>query len=118
VPDGVSKVWVGRHDKILIVIGRLPHLAHEIMLGDSDVFLVGVIRLLAVVIVVIASSNYAPLEAPLLPILTAYGASLSTFAESLGCYPLAIARDRLPITLDEDGPDHVFTKGVLCGKVK
>jgi hypothetical protein len=118
VPDGVSKVWAGRHEKILIVIGRLPHLEHEIMLGDSDVFLIGVIRLLAVVIVVVASSNYAPLEALLLPLLTAYGASLSTFVESLGCYPLAIARDRLPITLDEDGPDHVFTRGVPCGNVK
>jgi hypothetical protein len=59
VPDGVSKVWVGRHEKILKLIGRLPRLAHEIKISGSDVFLLGVIRLLVVVIIVIACSNYA-----------------------------------------------------------
>jgi hypothetical protein len=100
------------------MISRLPHLALEIVLSGADMFLVGGIRLLAVVIVVVARRNYNLLGASLLPLLTSFGTSLSTFASSLGWCPSTAARDRLPITLDEYGPDRLFTKCVSGGNVK
>jgi hypothetical protein len=76
------------------------------------------VHLLAVVVIIASSSNCDLLGVPLLPLLTAFGASISTFAGSLEWSPLAAVRDHLPIALDKDDPDHLFTSGVLGGNVK
>jgi hypothetical protein len=113
VPDGVCMLWGGHLEKLLRVISRLQCLVLEIALSGSDVFLIGV-----VVIVVAASSNCDPLGASLWSLLTTLVTPLSTFAGSLGWCPSAIARDCLLVALDEDGPDHLFTRGVLGDNVK
>jgi hypothetical protein len=118
VPDGECMVWAGRLEMLLKVIDRLPRLALEITPSGSDMFFIRVVHLLVVVIIVIACSNYDPLGAPLWSFLTAFSASLSTFAGSLGWCPSAVTKDHLPIALDEDGPDHLCTRGVLGGNVK
>jgi hypothetical protein len=84
VPDRVRIVWAGHLEKLLDVIGMLSRLVLEIVLNDSDVFLVRVIDLLVVVIIVVASSNHDSLGEPLWPPHTICGAPLSAFADSLG----------------------------------
>jgi hypothetical protein len=78
------------------------------------VFLAGVICHLSVVIEDVTSSNSDPLRAPLWALLATFGA----FASSLGWCPSAAARDHLQVTLDEDGLDHFFTRGMLGCNVK
>jgi hypothetical protein len=92
VPDDVHMIWEGHLEKLLEVIGRLPRLALEIALGGSDMFLIGVVLILAIVIIITACSNCDLLVMLLLPLLTAIGASLSAFADSLGWCPLATVR--------------------------
>jgi hypothetical protein len=77
-------------------------------------FLAGVIYHLAVVVEDVTSSNCDPLGAPLWALLATFGA----FAGSLGWCPSATTRDRLQVTLDEDGPDHFFTRGMPGCNVK
>jgi hypothetical protein len=118
LPDGVCMVWACCLEKLLEVIGRLPYLVLEIMLGGCDVFLIRVISLLVVVVVVATSCNHDPLGPPFWPPLTAFGASLRAFADNLGWCPSATAGDHLPIALDEDGPNCLFTTSVWGDNVK
>jgi hypothetical protein len=53
---GVCMIWIGHLEKFLEGICRLPCLMLEISLGGSDVFLVGVVYFL-VIIIVAAGSN-------------------------------------------------------------
>jgi hypothetical protein len=78
-------VWTGRFEKLLEVISGLSHLVLEIMLDSRNVFLVGVVCLL--VVIIIAASNSDPLGAPLLPLFTALGASLTAFPGGFGRHP-------------------------------
>jgi hypothetical protein len=104
MPNGVCMVWICHLEKLLEVIDRLSCLALGIALDGSDVFLVGVIHCLVIVVVVaITGGNDAPLGAPLLHLLAVFGASLSTPISSFGRCPMAATGDRLPIVLDENG---------------
>jgi hypothetical protein len=53
-----------------------------------------------------------------LPLFAAFGASLSASASCFRQCPPAATRDRFPITLDKNGPNFLFTRGVLGGDVK
>jgi hypothetical protein len=83
VSDGVCMFWAGHLEKLLQVISRLSCLALEITLSHSDVFLIGVIGLLIVVIFIAASGNCGLLGEPLWPPPTTFGALLSTFVGNL-----------------------------------
>jgi hypothetical protein len=48
----------------------------------------------------------------------AFDSCLSAFTDGFGWHPAATTGDRLPIALDEDGPNYLFTKGVSGGDVK
>jgi hypothetical protein len=80
-------VGAGHLEKLLEVIGRLPHLALEVTLSGGNRLLVGVIGLLVVVTLITAGSNYDPLGLLLWPPLVAFGAPLCAFASYLGCAP-------------------------------
>jgi hypothetical protein len=84
-------VWIGRFEKPLEVISRLPRLMLEIVLDGSDMFLVGAICFL-VVIVVAAGSNCDLLGSLLLPLFAALGAFLSAFAGGFGRCPRLLPR--------------------------
>jgi hypothetical protein len=115
VPDGVHMIWEGHLEKLLEVIGRLPRLALEIALGDSDMFLIGVVRLLAIVIIITSSSNCDLLVMPLLSLLTAIGASLSAFAGSLEWCPwLPSGSPHYPGRRQPRSPLHQMRDGWLC----
>jgi hypothetical protein len=103
MPNGVCMVWICHLEKLLEVIDRLSCLAHGIADG-SNVFLIGVIHCLVIVVVVaITGGNDAPLGAPLLHLLAVFGASLSTPISSFRRCPMAATGDRLPIILDKNG---------------
>jgi hypothetical protein len=116
--DGVCMLWSGHVEKLLEVIDRLSRLALEIVLGGSDAFLINIVCLLSIIIANVASSNRDPLLVVLWPLLTAFGTSLSAFTGNLGWWPSAATTDHLPITLDIDRPDLLFTIGVPSGNVK
>jgi hypothetical protein len=88
------------------------------MLSGNDMFLVGVIGLLVVVAFITASSNCDSLGALLWPTLTAFGAPLSALASNLGRRPSVATWECLAITLDENGPNRLLTRGVLGDDVK
>jgi hypothetical protein len=111
-------VWVGCLEKFLEVIRRLLHLALEITLGRGNMFLIRVISLLVVFIFVAASVNCDPSGVPLLPPLIAFGTPLSTFIDSLGWYPSTASEDYLSIALDKNGPNYLFSRGMVSGYVK
>jgi hypothetical protein len=54
----------------------------------------------------------------LLPLLATIGASLSAFADGFRRCPSAVGGGHFPITLNEDGPDCLFTGGVPGGDFK
>jgi hypothetical protein len=103
-------IWIGRFEKFLKVIVWQPRLALEIMLSYSNMFLVGAVCFL-IVIVVTAGSNCDPLGALLLALSAAFGASLSIFIGSFRRYHPATAEDHFPVALDKNGLDHLFTRG-------
>jgi hypothetical protein len=90
-------IWAGHLEELFKVISRLQRLVLEVALSDSDVFFIGVINLLIVVILIVASSNGNSLGAPLWPPLIAFGASIHAFAGGLGQCPSAIDGGRLPL---------------------
>jgi hypothetical protein len=53
-----------------------------------------------------------------MPLLASFGASLNVFAGDFGWCPPTTAWGRFPIALNEDDPDHLFTRGMLGGDVK
>jgi hypothetical protein len=114
VPDGIHVVWTCHFGKLFEVIGGLPCLVLDIVVSGSDMFSIGALHFL-VIIVIADGSNRNPLGAPLLLPLVLL---LEHLLMTLGSAPLASAGDRLPIALDEDGPDHLFTRGVPGGDVK
>jgi hypothetical protein len=93
-------------------------MAFEIALGSGDVFLIGVISLLVVVIFVAASSNYDPLGARLWPPPTTFGSPFRAFVGSLGRCPSAVDSERLFVALDENSPDYLLCRGVPSSDVK
>jgi hypothetical protein len=111
-------VGAGRLEKLLKVIGRLPRLALEVTVGRGDMFFIGVISFLVVVALITTSSNCDLLGAPLWPPLIVFGATIDTFASSLGQCPSTTSVGHLSIALDENGPDCLLTGGVLGGNVQ
>jgi hypothetical protein len=73
-------VGAGRLEKLLEVIGRLPCLSLEVVLGGGNELLIGVVSLLVVVTLIIASSNCDPLGSLLWPPLVAFGAPFCILA--------------------------------------
>jgi hypothetical protein len=80
-------IWAGHLEELFKVISRLQRLVLEVALSDSDVFFIGVINLLIVVILIVASSNGNSLGAPLWPPLIAFGASIMPLLAALGSAP-------------------------------
>jgi hypothetical protein len=91
VPDRVRIVWAGHLEKLLDVIGMLSRLVLEIVLNDSDVFLVRVIDLLVVVIIVVASNNHDSLGSHFGPLIPSVALLLAPLLTALGSAP------RLPL---------------------
>jgi hypothetical protein len=91
-------------EKLLEVIGRLPLLALEGVLGSGNELLIGIIGLLVVVPLITSGSDCNPLGLPLWPPLVAFGAPLHAFADCLAWCPSAAARDHPPIALNENSP--------------
>jgi hypothetical protein len=118
VPDGVRMVWAGRLKRLLKVISRLSCPTLEIALNYTNMFLIGVISLLVVVIFIIASGNYDPFGVPLWPPPTAFGSPLSAFAGSLGRCPSATNEERLSVALDENDRYCLFFRSMPCDDVK
>jgi hypothetical protein len=96
----------------LLTLGESPH-GHVVLHHGA---LIGAMCCLAIGIT--AESNSDPLGALLLSLFATFGASLRSLASRFGHYPTAATGDRLSVTLDENGPDHLLTKGVPDGHVK
>jgi hypothetical protein len=76
MPNGVCMIGAGCLKKLLEVIGGLLHLALDVTLSIDDEILIGVIGLLVIVALVVASSYRDKLGLPLHPPLVAFGAPL------------------------------------------
>jgi hypothetical protein len=80
-------VWAGRLEKLFEVTDRLLCLALEIMFGGSNVFHDGVICLLAIIIVIVASSDCDPLGHRFGPFLLALALLLAPLLAAFGGAP-------------------------------
>jgi hypothetical protein len=93
VSDRVRMVGTGHHEKLLEAIGSAA------MSSSSE-----------------SSGSLSLLpSSPLGPPLVAFGAPLWTLAGYLVWCPSTTTRGRPPITLDENGPDHLHTRGMPVG---
>jgi hypothetical protein len=110
-------VGAGHFEKLLKVIGRLSHLVHEVTLGGSNVLLIGIISRLVVVTLIAAGSDCNSLGSPLWPPLVAFGTPLCALVSRLEWCPSTVARSRLLVALDKNGPYRLLTKGVPGGDV-
>jgi hypothetical protein len=106
VPNGVRMVWESHIENLLEVI------------GDNNVFLVGVVSLLVVVIIATASSNCDPLGVPLWPLLIAFDASLSAFAGSPWVGPLGCHRGPTSLHPGRRRPQLPLHQSLSGGNVK
>jgi hypothetical protein len=79
--DWLRIVQTGRFEKFLEMVFWLLRLALEVALNGRDILFFRAVRFL--VIVVIASSNYGPSGAPLLPLLPPLSPSLARLSEAL-----------------------------------
>jgi hypothetical protein len=119
MPNGVHMVGAGGFKKLLKVTSGLPRLTLDVALSNGDEVLIGIIVQLVVVTVITASSYRNSLGSPLRPPqLITFSAPLGALANRLEWRPSTIIVGRLPITMDENGPDHLLTRGVPGGDVK
>jgi hypothetical protein len=89
-------VWVGRLEKLLKVIGRLQCLALQVMPG----------------------CNCDPLGRCFRPFLLPLVLLLARLLATSGGAPRLSSGDHLPVALDEDGPNCLFTRGMPGCNVK
>jgi hypothetical protein len=68
MPNSVRIIGAGHLEKLLKVIDRLSHLVLELAFISGNELLVGVIRLLVVVTLIAAGSDYDLLGSPLWPL--------------------------------------------------
>jgi hypothetical protein len=97
-----------------MVLGQ-THLVLEIMFGDCDIPLVGVVSFL--IATIIAGRNGDALGVPLLLLLVTLGA----FPNALGgglrwCLP-ATTGACFHVAQDKSGPDRLLARGMLSGSV-
>jgi hypothetical protein len=111
-------VGVGCLKKLLKVIGSLACLALEIPLDSDNKFLIRVIDLLVIVSLVSTGHKCDLLGSPLEPPLAAFNAPLCPIAGCFGWHLSAAAGDCLPIALDKNGPDYLFTGGMPGGDIE
>jgi hypothetical protein len=109
---------VGRLEKLFEMIDGLPRLELEVALGSGNELLVRIVSLLVVVTPVATGNDCDALGSPLWPPLVAFGAPLCALAGCLEWRPSTATRGCLPITLDENGPNRLLTRGVLGGDVE
>jgi hypothetical protein len=116
--NGVRMVGASRFEKLLEVIGRLPHLVLDVALSSSDTLLIRVIGVLVVVTLIGAGSDHDSLGLPLWPRLVAFVTPFHAVASCLEGRPSTAIRGRIPITQDQNGSDHLIDRGVPGGNVE
>jgi hypothetical protein len=117
MPNGVRMVGVGHFEKLLKVIGRLPHLTLEVTLSGSNELLIRVIGLL-VASLIAAGSDCDSLGSPLCPPLVAFDTPLCALASYLEGRPSTAVGGRLPVVLNKNGSDRLLAIGVPSGDVE
>jgi hypothetical protein len=98
--SGVRMIGIGCLEKLLKVISILPRLALEV-------------TLLVIMPLITAGGDRDSLPPPpLRPPLVAFGAPVCAITVCLERHPSTATGSRLPIVLDEDGPNLLLTRGV------
>jgi hypothetical protein len=115
VPDGVHMVGTGHLEKFHEVIGRLTRMTLEVTRDDGNEILIGIVSLLFVVTLLVSVSDCGPLGSLLWAPLVAFGAPICTFVDCLEWCPSTATRDHPTVTLDENIPDSLLTRGIPSG---
>jgi hypothetical protein len=100
------------------VIGGLLGLVLEVMLSGGNELLVGVIGLLVVAALIIASSDRDLLGSPLWTPPVTFSVCLCTPAGCLDVRPLIAIGVCLLVALDKNGSDRLLSRGVPRGDVQ
>jgi hypothetical protein len=111
-------ILMGHLEKLLEVISGLPWLVLQVVLRGDDELLIRVTDLLVVVTLITDGSDRDSLGLPLQPPLVAFGTALCVLSGHLERRPSTTTEALFPAVLDENGLNHLFTRGVPSGDVK
>jgi hypothetical protein len=118
VPNGVCMIGTSCLKKVPAMVGWLPHLAFEIVLSSGGEVLIRVDNVLVIVTLVLVGSHHDLLGLSLQPPHDAFGAPLCALAGCLGWHLSTTAKGRFLVILNENGPDHLLTRGMPGGNVE
>jgi hypothetical protein len=97
--SGVRMIEIGCLEKLLKVLSILPRLALEV-------------TLLVIMPLITAGGDCDSLGLPLRPPLVAFGTPVCAITSCLEQRPSTATESRLPIVLDEDGPNLLLARGM------